>query len=140
MRVKRAVTSRKKKKKFLKAAKGYRGAMSRRYSLAKEQFYRSGAYAYQGRKKKIMNQEKALYIESIMGLHTADPVSGRFSVQISGRILENGEFTGSFRGMTLAGTIPELLENIDDISSDFKYTGSISGSTMLIKNMSVGGK
>jgi PmbA protein len=42
--------------------------------------------------------------------------------------------------MTLAGTIPELLENIDDISSDFKYTGSISGSTMLIKNMSVGGK
>lgn len=91
-------------------------------------------------KKKIMNQEKALYIESIMGLHTADPVSGRFSVQISGRILENGEFTGSFRGMTLAGTIPELLENIDDISSDFKYTGSISGSTMLIKNMSVGGK
>lgn len=52
MRIKRAVTSRKKKKKFLKAAKGYRGAMSRRYSLAKEQFYRSGAYAYQGRKKK----------------------------------------------------------------------------------------
>jgi len=52
MRVKRAVNSRKKKKKFLKAAKGYRGAMSRRYSLAKEQFYRSGAYAYQGRKKK----------------------------------------------------------------------------------------
>jgi PmbA protein len=75
-----------------------------------------------------------------MGLHTADPVSGRFSVQISGRILEKGEFIGSFRGMTLAGTIPELLENIDDISSDFKYTGSISGSTMLIKNMSVGGK
>jgi PmbA protein len=91
-------------------------------------------------KKKILNQEKALYIENIMGLHTADPVSGRFSVQISGRVLENGEFTGSFRGMTLAGTIPELLENIDDISSDFKYTGSISGSTMLIKNMSVGGK
>jgi PmbA protein len=91
-------------------------------------------------KKKILKQEKALYIENIMGLHTADPVSGRFSVQISGRILENGEFSGSFRGMTLAGTIPELLENIDDISSDFKYTGSISGSTMLIKNMSVGGK
>ncbi|MGM0641533.1 MAG: TldD/PmbA family protein [Thermotogota bacterium] len=91
-------------------------------------------------KKKIINQEKALYIENIMGLHTADPVSGRFSVQISGRIIENGEFTGSFRGMTLAGTIPELLENIDDVSSDFKYTGSISGSTMLIKNMSIGGK
>ena len=38
-----------------------------------------------------------------MGLHTADPISGRFSVQISGRVIENGEFVGSFRGMTLAG-------------------------------------
>ncbi len=52
MRVKRAVISKARKKKILKSTKGYRGAASRRYSLAKERFYRSGAYAYVGRKDK----------------------------------------------------------------------------------------
>ncbi|BBE30343.1 50S ribosomal protein L20 [Tepiditoga spiralis] len=52
MRVKRAVTARKKKKFYLKKAKGYRGALSRRYVLAKQQFYRSGVKAYAGRKDK----------------------------------------------------------------------------------------
>lgn len=52
MRVKRAINAKKKRKKFLKAAKGYRGALSRRYKLAKQQYYRSGEYAYEGRKQK----------------------------------------------------------------------------------------
>ena len=52
MRIKRAVHAKKKRKKFLKEAKGYRGAWSRRYKLAKQQYYRSGEYAYRGRKEK----------------------------------------------------------------------------------------
>ncbi len=87
-----------------------------------------------------MNVPKALYVTNIMGMHTADPVSGRFSVQISGRLIENGEFVRSFRGMTLAGTLEELLNNLEYIGSDFKYLGPIAGSTMLIRDLSVGGK
>lgn len=41
MRVKRAVHAKKKRKKYLKAAKGYRGALSRRYKLAKQMYVRS---------------------------------------------------------------------------------------------------
>ncbi|HPE68286.1 MAG TPA: 50S ribosomal protein L20 [Thermotogota bacterium] len=52
MRIKRAVIKKAKKKKFLKAVKGYRGAASRRISLAKERFFKSGVYAYRGRKQK----------------------------------------------------------------------------------------
>jgi len=91
-------------------------------------------------RKAILDVPKALYVTNIMGMHTADPVSGRFSVQISGRVVENGEFVGSFRGMTLAGTLSELLNNLVSIGSDFKYLGPVSGSTMLIKDLSVGGK
>lgn len=91
-------------------------------------------------KKEILNVSKALYVTNIMGMHTTDPSSGRFSVQISGRVIENGEFVGSFRGMTLAGTLSELLNNLEAIGTDFKYLGSVSGSTMLIKDLSVGGK
>jgi len=58
MRIKRAVIKKSKKKKFLKAAKGYRGAASRRYTLALERFYRSGVYAYVGRKDKKREYRK----------------------------------------------------------------------------------
>ena len=52
MRVKGGVNSKKKKIKYLKAARGYRGALSRRYRLAKQYYIRSGVYAYAGRKIK----------------------------------------------------------------------------------------
>ncbi|MCD6462797.1 MAG: 50S ribosomal protein L20 [Thermotogae bacterium] len=55
MRVKTSVASRRKRKKILKAAKGYRGALSRRYRLAKQMYYRSGAFSFRGRKEKKRN-------------------------------------------------------------------------------------
>jgi large subunit ribosomal protein L20 len=58
MRVKRGVVKKSKKKRYLKAAKGYRGARSRRVSLAKEQYFRSGVYAYAGRKQKKRDYRK----------------------------------------------------------------------------------
>jgi len=67
MRVKRAVNAKKKRRKFLKAAKGYRGALSRRYKLAKQQYYRSGEYAYEGKKQKKRNFRK-LWITRINAL------------------------------------------------------------------------
>jgi len=91
-------------------------------------------------RKEIMNIPNALYVTNIMGLHTADPISGRFSVQISGRVIKDGEFVGSFRGMTLAGTLQELLTNLESVGSDFKYLGTVAGSTTLIRDLSVGGK
>ncbi|QTA38541.1 50S ribosomal protein L20 [Thermosipho ferrireducens] len=58
MRVKNAVHARKKRKKFLKAAKGYRGALSRRYRLAKQAYVKAKRHAYVGRKLKKRNFRK----------------------------------------------------------------------------------
>lgn len=52
MRIKRAVHAKKKRKKYLKEAKGYRGALSRRYKLAKQMYMRSKWFSYVGRKQK----------------------------------------------------------------------------------------
>jgi large subunit ribosomal protein L20 len=51
-RVKRGVTARAKHKKVLKAAKGYRGARSRVYRVAKQAVVKAGQYAYRDRKAK----------------------------------------------------------------------------------------
>ena len=49
-RVKRAVNSRKNHKKVLKLAKGYWGAKSKHFKMAKQAVMKSGNYAYIGRR------------------------------------------------------------------------------------------
>ena len=51
-RVKGAMMTRKRRKKVLKLAKGYFGAKSKHFKMAKEQVMKSGNYAYAGRKMK----------------------------------------------------------------------------------------
>ena len=51
-RVKRGVEARRKHKKVLKLAKGYRGARSRTFKVAKQAVTRAGQYAYRDRKVK----------------------------------------------------------------------------------------
>ena len=51
-RVKRGVTARRRHKKVLKLAKGYYGARSRVYRVAKQAVIKAGQYAYRDRKVK----------------------------------------------------------------------------------------
>ena len=51
-RIKGAVTTRKRRNKILKAAKGYWGAKSKHFKMAKQQVMKSGNYAFAGRKMK----------------------------------------------------------------------------------------
>lgn len=51
-RVKGAMMTRKRRKKTLKLAKGYFGAKSKHFKMAKQQVMKSGNYAFIGRKQK----------------------------------------------------------------------------------------
>lgn len=54
-RIKGAMMTRKRRKKVLKLAKGYYGAKSKLFRVAKEAVMKSGQYAYIGRKQKKRN-------------------------------------------------------------------------------------
>lgn len=51
-RVKRGVASRARRKKVLKAAKGYYGARSRQFKVAKQAVIKAGQYAYRDRRQR----------------------------------------------------------------------------------------
>ncbi|WP_316631643.1 50S ribosomal protein L20 [uncultured Ruminococcus sp.] len=51
-RIKGAMMTRKRRKKTLKLAKGYYGAKSKHFKMAKQQVMKSGNYAFIGRKQK----------------------------------------------------------------------------------------
>ncbi|MCD6449445.1 MAG: TldD/PmbA family protein [Thermotogaceae bacterium] len=92
------------------------------------------------REKIFESVKKGIYVTHMMGAHTLDPVSGRFSVQISGYLVEDGKKVKPIRGMALSGTLSELLSSIELVADDYKDYGSVVGSTTLVRGMSVGGK
>ena len=63
-RVKRGVVAKRKHKKILKKAKGYYGARSRVYRVAKQAVIKAGQYAYIGRKQR-KRQFRSLWITKI---------------------------------------------------------------------------
>ena len=68
-RVKRGVEAKRKHKKVLKLAKGYRGARSRTFKVAKQAVTRAGQYAYRDRKVK----KRDLPIKETNSFHPASP-------------------------------------------------------------------
>jgi large subunit ribosomal protein L20 len=63
-RAARSVHARKKRRKVLERAKGYRGTKHSSYKRAKEQVWKSGVYAYEGRKQR-KRDFRALWIQRI---------------------------------------------------------------------------
>lgn len=78
MRIKRSVNALKKRRAILKQAKGYRGAKSKLYRIAREAVMKSGQYAYIGRRQKKRNF-RSLWITRInAACHQNDISYSRF--------------------------------------------------------------
>jgi large subunit ribosomal protein L20 len=93
-RVKRGVTAHKRHKKVLKAAKGYYGARSRVFRVAKQSVIKAGQYAYRDRRQR-KRQFRALWIQRInaasreCGLSYSRFINGlkKASVEVDRKIL-----------------------------------------------------
>lgn len=77
-RIKRGTVVRRKHKKILKAAKGFRGTKSKLFKVAKEAVMHAGAYAFSGRKER-KRQKRTLWIVQInAALKTQDITYSKF--------------------------------------------------------------
>ena len=74
MRIKRGVNAVKKRRKILKAAKGYFGLKSTNYRIAREAVMKSGNYAYIGRRLKKRDM-RSLWIAHINAAARANGLS-----------------------------------------------------------------
>ncbi len=87
----------------------------------------------------IKSLEKGLLIDEVLGIHTADEISGEFSLGTSGYMIEKGEISYPVRGVAIAGTLKELFAKIVEVGSDLKfYSGCASGS-LLIEELEISG-
>lgn len=73
-RIKRGVTARRRHKKILERAKGYYGARSRVFRVAKQSVIKAGQYAYRDRRQR-KRQFRALWITRINAASRANGLS-----------------------------------------------------------------
>lgn len=80
-----------------------------------------------------------LLITEVMGMHTADTVSGDFSVGISGIYVKDGVELHPFKEAVISGNLRHLLEGMIHIFDNRRTFGNITTADTLFDKMSVSG-
>jgi PmbA protein len=82
-----------------------------------------------------------LYVQSVTGVHSGvSPVSGDFSVGAEGLVIRGGELAEPVREVTVASTLPRMLQAILHIGADVQWLpGGAAGQTVAIADLTVSG-
>ncbi|MBM4135907.1 MAG: TldD/PmbA family protein [Nitrospira sp.] len=81
--------------------------------------------------------DKALYITEAMGVHTANPISGEFSIGVTGLWIEKGEIKFPVKEAIISGNILELFGKIESVGDDLRFYGSIGSPSLLIGQIDI---
>ena len=89
---------------------------------------------------------KGVFINSLGGLHAgADPVTGDFSLQSAGYLIEDGKLSTHVKSFTVAGNFYDMLKEIVALSDKVELPMATSSTAFgapaaLIKSLSIAGK
>lgn len=86
-----------------------------------------------------------IFINNVMGTHAgADPISGDFSLQSEGFMIEDGKKTYAVKAFTVAGNFYEMLKNVEAVGNNFKMDSfgmtSFGAPAVLVQGLSIAGK
>lgn len=87
-----------------------------------------------------------VYINALGGLHAgANPISGDFSLQSAGFLIEDGRKTTHVKSFTVAGNFYDLMKNITAVGSNLELPmplgmTAFGSPSVLVENLSIAGK
>ena len=77
-------------------------------------------------KRNEVADERVVYVHNVVGAHTANPMSGEFSVELSNAFwMEGGEFDIPIRSAMLSGNVFDLHHSISGLSKESRAIGSM---------------
>lgn len=74
---------------------------------------------------------KGFYVIEAMGMHTVNPVSGEFSVGVSGLMIEGGKLSDPVKEAVISGNILDLFGKIEAVGEDLRFYGSTGAPSLL---------
>lgn len=83
--------------------------------------------------------DRGIYITELMGIHTANPITGDFSVGVSGLYIEKGELKHAIKESVISGNVLELFKRIVAFGKDLTFYGNIGAPTLLVEGIDISG-
>ena len=91
--------------------------------------------------KDLEEIDKGVLTTSVLGAHTANPISGDFSVEASNAFkIENGELTDPINKAMISGNIFEIMKKVEGINSEIKQYGSFIIPKLIVHDLRVVGQ
>jgi len=90
----------------------------------------SPACAYAGNLSAVV--DRGLYVTDAMGIHTANPVSGEFSIGVSGLWIEGGIVKHPVKEAVISGHILDFLGRVEAAGDDFRFYGTMGAPSLLV--------
>lgn len=87
----------------------------------------------------IKKASDLVVITEVIGMHTADEVSGDFSVGIQGLRIR-GQKTSPIRQMVFSGNLFEMLSDVVAVGGNLKFYGAYGAPSLLIKKAQLSGE
>ena len=82
--------------------------------------------------------DSGIITTSVLGAHTANPISGDFSVELSNAFtIENGEINDGVKKAMISGNIFELMKKCEGIKSEIRQKGSFIIPKILVHDLKV---
>ncbi|MCC6747799.1 MAG: TldD/PmbA family protein [Deltaproteobacteria bacterium] len=82
---------------------------------------------------------EGLLIDEILDIDAADSTSGAFSFGVTGRRVRNGAPAEGVTGVTISGTLLELLDRARAVGRDLRFFNNHGGSSLLVEGVFVAG-
>ena len=83
--------------------------------------------------------ESVFLVCDVMGLHMADRITGEFSLGASGVLYKKGKPAFAVRGVTMAGSVSDVLGRVQTVGNDFRWYGSIGCPSLFVQSLSIAG-
>lgn len=91
--------------------------------------------------KDLSEIDKGVLTTSVLGAHTANPISGDFSVEASNAFkIENGELADPINKAMISGNIFEIMKKVEGLNSEIKQYGSFVMPKLLAHDLRVVGQ
>lgn len=93
-----------------------------------------------GRREQIFD-ERVVYVHNVVGAHTANPMSGDFSVEISNAFwMEDGGYEEPVRSAMMSGNVFDLHKDIAGLSKETRAIGALILPSVKINKQRIIGK
>lgn len=94
-----------------------------------------------GEMKELSEIDNGVLTTSVLGAHTANPISGDFSVEANNAFkIENGEMGDPIKKAMISGNIFEIMKSVEGLDSEIKQYGSYIIPKLLVHDLRVVGQ